>query len=147
MSSKRKSRRIAHHILGLRAAHQAKRDEIWLNSERLLPIFLIMAEHASFELPTLPSFTVPGSMAQLRRSFPEIRVVSTRRANSWTVSIREACITMSCQPTDRFVGDPGVEVQCRIEPGIDPKGRVLDFIERFRDHFVAESPISAMATN
>jgi hypothetical protein len=106
-------------------------------------MILIMAEYASFELPVLPEFdrvAVPGSVAFVRRTFPEIRALRIHRHPHSaerpvvTVSLREACITMMFRPTERFDGDGAVDVQCRIEPGVDPKGHVADFLDRFEDY-------------
>ncbi len=101
-----------------------------------------MAEYASFELPVLPTFdrvAAPGSVAFIRRTFPEIRAVQIHRHPHSvrpvvTVSLREACITMMFRPVERFDGDVAVDVQCRIEPGVDPKGHVADFLDRFEDY-------------
>jgi hypothetical protein len=113
-----------------------------------------MAEYASFELPILPEFdrvAAPGSVAFVRRTFPEIRAMQIHRHPHSeqpvvTVSLREASITIMFRPTERFDGDHAVDVRCRIEPGVDPKGHVVDFLNRFEDYLrTAEAGLSLVS--
>jgi hypothetical protein len=142
---------IAHHISGVSCAvrlKQGKTTEEALNCERFVPIDLIMADYVAFALPFLPELdTESGTMASLRRAFPEIRFLSARRTVDGPVmmiSLREASLRLvftvehgaTYSPTRTM--DPGIDVACRIEPGFDPLGHVVDFLDRFR-HYLASS--------